>query len=53
MFLLHDNVKGKTYRYALVVVDIAARYKDAEILTFKDSKEVAKSFKIFCSRNLH
>ena len=34
----------KIYKYALTVVDIASRYKEAEPLTSKDSGEVAKAF---------
>ena len=33
LFLPHDTVRRKTYRYALTVVDIASRYKDAEPIT--------------------
>lgn len=41
LFLPHDKVKRKTYKYTLSVVDIASRYKEAEPLTSKDSGEVA------------
>ena len=46
LFLPHDKLpRGrKIYKYALTVVDIASRYKDAEPLTSKDSNEVAKAF---------
>ena len=43
LFLPHDKVRRKTYRYALTVVDIASRYKDAEPLSSKDSGEVAEA----------
>ena len=43
LFLPHDTYGKKTYKYALVVVDIASRYKDAEALTTKESSEVAKA----------
>ncbi|XP_031553858.1 uncharacterized protein LOC116290879 [Actinia tenebrosa] len=43
LFLPHDTVRRKTYRYALTVVDIASRYKDAEPITSKDSGEVAEA----------
>ena len=39
LYLPHD----KMYKYALTVVDIASRYKEAEPLTTKTSVEVAKS----------
>ena len=34
----------KTYKYALTVVDVASRFKEAESLTSKDSAEVARCF---------
>ena len=37
LFLPHDKVGRKTYKYALVVIDVASRYKDAEPLTYKNS----------------
>ena len=43
LFLPHDTVRRKTFKYALVI-DVASRYKDAEPLTSKESSEVAKSF---------
>ena len=46
LFLPHDKLpRGKKiYKYALTVVDIASRYKEAEPLTSKDSNEVARAF---------
>ena len=44
LFLPHDRVGRKTYKYALVVVDIASRYKDAEPLTSKESREISEAF---------
>ena len=41
LFLPHDRVGRKTYKYALTVVDIASRYKEAEPLTRKGAAEVA------------
>ena len=52
LFLPHDTVTRKTFKYALVVVDVASRYKDAEPLTSKESSEVAKSFEKIYSRKL-
>ena len=52
LFLPHDSVKRKTYKYALVVVDIASRYVDAEPLTSKYSAEVSKAFEKIYSRRL-
>ena len=52
MFLPHDTVRRKTYRYALVVIDIASRYKDAKALTSKDSGEVANAFERIYARKL-
>ena len=46
LFLPHDRLpRGrKTYKYALTVVDVASRYKEAEPLTSKESAEVATAF---------
>lgn len=35
--------KANAYKYALTLVDVASRYKAAEPLTTKDSKEVASA----------
>ena len=52
LFLPHDTVRRKTFKYALVVIDVASRYKDAEPLTSKESSEVAKSFEKIYFRKL-
>ena len=52
LFLPHDTIRGKTYRYALVVIDVAFRYKDAEALGTKDSGEIARCFGKIYSRRL-
>ena len=45
LFLPHDRLpRGKIYKYALTVVDVASRYKEAEPLATKESTEVAKAF---------
>ena len=46
LFLPHDKLpRGrKVFKYALTVVDVASRYKEAEPLTSKNSDEVAKAF---------
>ena len=43
LFLPHDRLpRGrKTYKYALTMVDVASRYKEAEPLSTKEAKEVA------------
>ena len=40
LFLPHDRQRQKTFRYALTVVDVASRYKEAEPLTSKTVAEV-------------
>ena len=40
LFLPHDRVRRKTFRYVLTVVDVASRYKEAEPLTSKTAAEV-------------
>ena len=52
LFLPHDTIWGKTYRYALVVIDVASRYKDAEALRTKESGEISKCFVKIYSRRL-
>ena len=52
LFLPHDTYRKRTYKYALVVVDIASRYKDAEPLTTKESSEVVKAFERIYARRL-
>ena len=53
LFLPHDKLpRGKKiYKYALTVVDIVSRYKEAEPLTSKDSAEVAKAFQSIYRRS--
>ena len=43
LFLPHDKLPSgrKVFKYALTVVDVASRYKEAEPLTSKNSDEVA------------
>ena len=50
LFLPHDKVGRSTYKYALTVVDVASRFKEAQPLTSKDSAEVAKAFKTIYTR---
>ena len=52
LFLPHDTLGKKTYKYALVVVDVASRCIDAEPLTSKYATEVAEAFKKIYSRKL-
>ena len=49
----HDRLpRGrKTYKYALTVVDVASRYKEAEPLTTKESAEVATAFSTIYKRS--
>ena len=42
----------KVFKYALTVVDVARRYKEAEPLTSKSSDEVAKAFQTIYKRSL-
>lgn len=44
LFLPYDRVRGKTYKYALTVVDVASRYKEAEPLATKYSSEIVDAF---------
>ena len=53
LFLPHDKLpRGrKVFKYALTVVDVASRYKEAEPLTSKNSDEVAKAFQTIYKRS--
>ena len=53
LFLPHDKLpRGrKVFKYALTVVDVASRYKEAEPLTSKSSDEVAKAFQTIYKRS--
>jgi IS30 family transposase len=44
LFLPHDRVGRRTYKYALTLVDVASRYKAARPLTSKLASEVANAF---------
>ena len=52
LFLPHDKLpRGrKVFKYALTVVDVASRFKEAEPLTSKESAEVAKAFQSIYKR---
>ena len=50
LFLPHDKVRRKKFRYALAVIDLASRFKDVEPLTNKSSLEVAQALNSIYSR---
>ena len=52
LYLPHDRPprSRKTFKYALTVVDVASRYKEAEPLTTKEAKEVAAALEQIYSR---
>jgi len=54
LFLPHDKLPcgRKAFKYALTVVDVASRYKEAEPLTSKSSDEVTKAFQAIYKRSL-
>ena len=43
LFMPHDKDGRKVFKYALTVVDVASRFKEAEPLTSKNSDEVARA----------
>ena len=51
LFLPHDRIKRKIYKYALTVIDVASRYKEAEPLATKEAKEVADALSRIYSRS--
>ncbi|MEW8689057.1 MAG: hypothetical protein AB2556_24825, partial [Candidatus Thiodiazotropha sp.] len=42
LFLPHDRVGKRTYKYALTVIYVASGYKESEPLATKEAKEVAE-----------
>ena len=44
LFKPHDRVGRKVFKYALTVVDVASRFKEAEPLTSKRSDDVVRAF---------
>lgn len=50
LFLPHDTIRRKKFKYALTVIDLASRYKDAEPLTTKSAEEVAQALKTIYGR---
>ena len=52
LYLPHDRLprSRKAFKYALTVVDVASRYKEAEPLTTKEAKEVATALERIHSR---
>lgn len=50
LYLPHDKIHRKKYRYALTVIDIATRFKDAHALRTKNSAEVAQALNAIYSR---
>ena len=51
-YLTHDDVGEITFKYALVVVDVASRYVDAEALPNRYAASVAQAFERIYSRRL-
>ena len=53
LFLPHDRPgRGrKLYKYALTIVDVASRYKEAEPLATKQAKEVASTLSTIYARS--
>ena len=43
LYLPHDKIAKRTYKYALTVIDVASRFKEAEPLTSKTAVEVAEA----------
>ena len=51
LYLPWDRVKRKTFKYALTVVDVGSRYKEAEPLTSKTAEQVSEAIKKIYSRS--
>ena len=52
LFLPHDRVGRKTYKYALTIVDVASRYKEAEPLTSKNATDIFDALSRINKRSL-
>ena len=52
LYLPHDKIAKRTYKYALTVVDVASRFKEAEPLTSKTAVEVAEALSRIYRRSL-
>ncbi|MEW8546922.1 MAG: hypothetical protein AB2693_25690 [Candidatus Thiodiazotropha sp.] len=52
LFLPHNRVRRKTFRYALTVVDVANRFKEAEPLTSKTATEPHMRYRPSTSESL-
>ena len=50
LYLPHDRIRRKRYKYALTVVDIASRYKDAEPLADKSAMAVSVALQTIYNR---
>ena len=50
LYLPHDRIRRKRFKYALTVVDIASRFKDAEPLTDKSAMAVTVALQTIYSR---
>ena len=51
LFLPHDRVNRRIYKYALTVIDIASRYKEAEPLPDKKASTVAEALQNIYKRS--
>ena len=53
LYLPHDRPprSPKTFKYALTVVDVAPRFKEAEPLTTKEAREVTAALERIYSRS--
>ena len=45
LYMPHDTIRGKTYKYCLNIVDVASRYKASIPLEDQSSKSTARAFK--------
>ena len=52
LFVTYETIGKRTFKYILVVVDVASRYVDAEPFSKKDSISVEKAFEKIYSRKL-
>ena len=53
LFVSYDTIGNRTFKYIVVVVDVAPRYIDAEPLSKNDAASVEKAFEKIYSRKLN
>jgi transposase InsO family protein len=51
LFLPHDKINNRTFKYALTIIDVASRYKEAEPLPDKKASTVSQALRKIYKRS--